>query len=104
MRHEYEAKVEELLADRVGASTEPLSSIQAVGIFDTIGRDLISVECGNVDAIADSVGAVLARVLKSIDIPMVPEFLEVQIEAFVVAWVVSQMKAYGHSRCVKHEE
>lgn len=103
MSQNYEAKVEEMLADRVGSADEKLSSVQAASLFETIGRDLISVECGNVDAIAEAVGAVLTRVLLGINIPVIAEHIEVQIEAFAVRWVVEEIKAYGHARCVNHE-
>lgn len=103
MSHEnYEAKVEEMFADHAGADAmqaHPLTSLEAMSTLQRVGFDLIQVECGNVDAIAEAVGAVLTRILKSIDIPIVPEFVEVQVESFVVAWVVSQIKSYGHAKC-----
>lgn len=105
MSDHYEAKVAEMFADVAGAEVNQahkLTSLEAMSTFQKVGFDLIQVECGNVDAIADAVGAVLTRALKIIDIPVIPEFAEVQIEALAVQWVVSQIKAYGHAHCKNH--
>jgi hypothetical protein len=102
--HPYEPKIQEMFSDRVGIvplQSQPLTSIEAVSALHQIGLDLIKMECGNVDAIADSVGVVLTQVLARIDIPVIPEFVEVQLESLLVGLVVVQIKRFGHAHC-KH--
>src|SRR3990167_2704688 len=95
-----------MFADRAGdagSQAHPLTSLEAMATLQKSGFGLISVECGGVDQIAGAVGAVLERSLKIIDIPVLPEFVEVQLEALAVTWVVSQVKSFGHSHCKNHQ-
>jgi hypothetical protein len=63
---------------------------------ERIGRDLIKVDAANVDSIADAVGESLTKALLAFDIPYLPEFVEIRVEAYLVAIVVEQLKKFGH--------
>lgn len=96
---EYKNKVVEMFTDHAGSAD--LTSLEAASLFQRVGFDLIQMECGNVDSIADAVGVAMTSALKLIDIPVLPEFIEVKLEALLTAWVVAQVKAFGHANC-KH--
>jgi len=93
---ENKNKVSEMLDDYSGLAD--LTSLEAATLFQRVGFDLIKQDGGHVDSIADAVGEALTDLLKQIDIPVLPEFIEVRLEALITAWVVSQIKAFGHAR------
>ncbi len=95
----YQALVDDRFAEPqdfgAAAGSESLTGILAIA--ERIGRDLIRVDAANVDKIADAVGVALTKALLAFDIPYLPEFVEVKVEAYLVAVVVTQLKKFGHN-------
>jgi len=100
-RTEIERQIEESFADHAGA--ESLSSLDIVATMFRVGSDLIRSQCGQVDEIADAAGAKCLELLRSIDMPYVPEFVEVRIERVVVGWMVAEIKRFGHAHCADNQ-